>query len=1107
MSYQMNRTISRDENDPPTSQSSEQQPDTRQGGQSVGTSGNQNQGRSTGASASNTFPPGRLVPFTSGPHPSQIPMGLYMPGPNGNVVILSLSQCAAQGHLPLVQMALDGGASPHFANQRGETALHLAAQCGHVGVVELLLERGADMNARDTDQRTALYTAAENGYVDVARLLLQRAVVNSRGINDMSALHWAAQKGHERVISTLVEAGADVNWRGFNEKTALHWAAQMGHERVVNVLVEARADKEVRMREMTGIPYPGARPLHLAVLGGHIATVCALLDSGTEIDGEDRWFKITPLHAAALSGNCDIVQLLLERGAKPNRASRTSSPLVSASSCGYDKIVQLLLDKCADTKVRDGDGDPALHSAAANNHVSTVELLLKRGADANARGAGGRTARWYAAHYGQEAVVGLLPEPRVGDNLGRDMKDDSHIPFGKIADGDIFRHIEQAQQSMLHESASSSWSQNLFFVVNPDAIGPSDFDLDLIRPDTESNEPYIAVSYCWSGHHDSSTAAPLRIRIPQKDKPGSFYIREVRAQSAVIRGSVEFAAAKAVKRIWIDQECIDQDDVEVKQQAIQSMHLIYQQATHTLVLLDRHVQSLEDIQVLPEILNRDMLNLDMYDDLIDRILGDKWFTRAWTSQEWINSKLETLSYLVCWEDGLDVDGIAWRQVADARNRGSGKFQKIPRAWELSHDEIFNMSGMSIPNTEVMKSLIVGASFAGILPAKKSFTLLDPSAEEMDGKIDVALRQSKKYQKLRMTMPAAYKTLYQKRNLLVSDRLAILSNLAHYRYRIDTNKAVQKNLSFTACVMATALYNGDLTVLFCRSDPFDPDGDKVPENQRNHSWARSSENGLSTWNPRTHSSLSDRIRAGDPCLILDNKALVRGILWKIVPFYGFDELKDVVGGFLEEFPKPFRTLEGKIDEVGHMLFQLLVEILLSLDRTDILELLLVSALPRQLSGPEEAFKLIGELKQWRRTCREEDWPKHILEKSALESINKSGIRLAPGVVGAPVLIHTEDSLVPPYNKTAEFPAGHPWGNQIMQWIYRAISEGMPLALGQCDIGGETLVSLFMLDPAKHSTVFTPLSELEYEYGANAWIHMEPKDNFWVVKDRGRRLVMS
>jgi hypothetical protein len=354
----------------------------------------------------------------------------------------------------------------------------------------------------------------------------------------------------------------------------------------------------------------------------------------------------------------------------------------------------------------------------------------------------------------------------------------------------------------------------------------------------------------------------------------------------------------------------------------------------------------------------------------------------------------------------------------------------------------------------------------------------------------------------MTMPAAYKTLCGKRNLLVSDRLAILSNLTHYRYRIDTNEVVQNNLSFTACVMATALCNGDLTVLFCGSDLFNPDGYKVPEIQCKPSWARSSENGLSNFNQSMHSRLSDRIRAGDPCLVLDSKALVRGILWEIVPFHGFDELKDVVAGFLEEYPKPFRTKEGKIDEAGHKLFQLLVESLLSLDRMDILELLLVSALQRQLSSPAEAFELIGELKQWRCTGREEDWPKRILEKSALE--NESGIRLDPGAIGAPILIPTEFSLVPPYNKKVEFPIGHPWGNQIIRRIYRAISEGMPLALGQCDIGGETLVSLFTLDPAKHSMVFTPLSELEYEYGANAWIHMGPKDNFWVVKDKREKV---
>jgi hypothetical protein len=353
------------------------------------------------------------------------------------------------------------------------------------------------------------------------------------------------------------------------------------------------------------------------------------------------------------------------------------------------------------------------------------------------------------------------------------------------------------------------------------------------------------------------------------------------------------------------------------------------------------------------------------------------------------------------------------------------------------------------------------------------------------------------------MSAAYKTLRGKRNLLVSDRLAILGNLTHYWYGIDTHEVVQNNLSFTACVIGTALYNGDLSVLFCESDLDDPDSYQVPEDQHMRLWAWSSTCSLSNFNLSMHLSFSDRTRTGDPCLVLDSKALISGILWEVVPFHGFDQLNDVVGGFLEESPRPFRAKEGNIDGAGHILFQLVVELLLSLNRTDILELLLVSALPRQLSSPAEAFELIGELEKWRQSGSEEDWPKHILEKSALETTD-AGVRLDRGVVGAPIILVTEQPLVPPYDKKLEFLPGHPWGNQILQWIYRAISKGMPLALGHCEIGGEALVSLFMLDPAKHSTVFTPLSELEYEYGASSWIHLEPKANFWVVMARREKV---
>lgn len=49
-----------------------------------------------------------------------------------------------------------------------------------------------------------------------------------------------------------------------------------------------------------------------------------------------------------------------------------------------------------------------------------------------------------------------------------------------------------------------------------------------------------------------------------------------------------------------------------------------------------------------------------------------------------------------------------------------------------------MAGISTQYTEVIVSLRKGASFTGVSPAKKSFTLLDASVEEMDGKTDVPL---------------------------------------------------------------------------------------------------------------------------------------------------------------------------------------------------------------------------------------------------------------------------------------------------------------------------------------------------------------------------------
>ena len=77
-------------------------------------------------------------------------------------------------------------AAPPAPNpQCGRTALHEASEKGHVAIVQLLLERGASATAKTHDGRTVLHLAAElPGAVALAKLALQRCAGNAKNFVD-----------------------------------------------------------------------------------------------------------------------------------------------------------------------------------------------------------------------------------------------------------------------------------------------------------------------------------------------------------------------------------------------------------------------------------------------------------------------------------------------------------------------------------------------------------------------------------------------------------------------------------------------------------------------------------------------------------------------------------------------------------------------------------------------------------------------------------------------------------------------------------------------------------------------------------------------------------
>jgi ankyrin repeat protein len=104
---------------------------------------------------------------------------------------------------------------------------------------------------------------------------------------------------------------------------------------------------------------------------GSLEAIQVLLDAGADVNlpgsSGDNW-DATPLQHAILQRQPDVVRLLLERGADPNRSAGPGSPapLFLAAGDTDPTNLKLLLEKGADPSVEDEDGaTPLFHAVAA----------------------------------------------------------------------------------------------------------------------------------------------------------------------------------------------------------------------------------------------------------------------------------------------------------------------------------------------------------------------------------------------------------------------------------------------------------------------------------------------------------------------------------------------------------------------------------------------------------------------------------------------------------------------------------------------------------------------------------------------------------------------
>jgi ankyrin repeat protein len=251
---------------------------------------------------------------------------------------------AHKSDLEMVRILLAAGAKPDVPNNYGVTPLLDASRTGDVAMIELLLKAGADPRRTHPEGETPLMAASRSGSLPAVRMLLDRgADVNATdAFQKQTALMWASAEGHVDVVDTLLKAGANPDLKahitsitqrrnadhptgGF---TALMWAARNGYEDVVRALVKGGADLSIKNGD-------GASAAMVAMYNDRFDIAASLIDLGSDVnDGSlytavemrdastDQFAfdgsRLRPNHPNKLTA-LDLMQLLLERGADPNK--------------------------------------------------------------------------------------------------------------------------------------------------------------------------------------------------------------------------------------------------------------------------------------------------------------------------------------------------------------------------------------------------------------------------------------------------------------------------------------------------------------------------------------------------------------------------------------------------------------------------------------------------------------------------------------------------------------------------------------------------------------------------------------------------------------------
>ncbi|KAI0904053.1 heterokaryon incompatibility protein-domain-containing protein [Ustulina deusta] len=314
--------------------------------------------------------------------------------------------------------------------------------------------------------------------------------------------------------------------------------------------------------------------------------------------------------------------------------------------------------------------------------------------------------------------------------------------------------------------------------------------------DALEEKEYVAISYTWKH--------PLHVKeicgkYSVQSRDGSFLQSEVR--DSVFERAEKYMNCFNLRHLWIDRECVVQEDGEEKETALQAMDLVYHCSKHPIGLLYEPTVSIAELELLEGLMTGQFVEksgpafklssgissqrASQTLELLEAIVRDKWWTRAWIYQENYRGGTDMkllIPHCISSENYRNNHITLFGNIPGELILNSTSFHKAATAFCLAFD----------PPTGLMKAKELVLERAG----KYTLLLEEPG---LYGR-DLATR----------SMSPSIIADIEKRQLGTPlDRLPIIANCCQYSARLDSIKLAKRGHSVSLAILALFLLNGEI----------------------------------------------------------------------------------------------------------------------------------------------------------------------------------------------------------------------------------------------------------------------------------------------------------